>query len=542
MHPLKYLTVFGLCGMMLATQPAIDYITQVYAETASEASTEASDTSSSSNTDATESESEATASTTAKSEDSSSDTAGEDSSNKNSDSTTATSSGSTSSSSNTGKSSSDTSSSDSTSATSSKKSSKSTKKKSKSTFSSDEESSTESDDSSEKEVIDLDEAGEIDEEDSADTDSTSSEIIPEIYGTSEIITRDDAEYIGDFVYFNQTDSMWNDNGYQIASAGCGPTSMAVVISSLTDEWVTPLDAAVWGYEHGYYSSDGSSHYLISAMAEAYGLECEGVGTDYEAIKDALNEGNPVVVLMGPGYFTKKGHFMVLVDIDENDNVTVADVASRTRSSYKYSLSDIISQSKSANAGGPFWVISNPNMETKDTETTEKTASETSVTYSSPTSSYVIYVTEDGEKKQITFQLGDKISYNGTTGLIVKFDHRKAYVLGEDGEYLATDDGSETIPLSDVTLLQSAPKTIYSAMVSYLDSDGDSVAQGYKATSLIDYSINRADTTTATLTDTAKATLLNTTTAALTDQTILDDTSYTEILTLYMMPSLVIADF
>ena len=35
-----------------------------------------------------------------------------------------------------------------------------------------------------------------------------------------------------------------------------------------------------------------------------------------------------VALMGPGYFTKKGHFIVLVAIDDNDQVTVADVGSR----------------------------------------------------------------------------------------------------------------------------------------------------------------------------------------------------------------------
>lgn len=49
--------------------------------------------------------------------------------------------------------------------------------------------------------------------------------------------------------------------------------------------------------------------------------------------------------------------MVLVAIDNNDCVTVADVGSRTRSAYKYRLADIIAQSKGASAGGPFWVMS-----------------------------------------------------------------------------------------------------------------------------------------------------------------------------------------
>ena len=67
------------------------------------------------------------------------------------------------------------------------------------------------------------------------------------------------------------------------------------------------------------------------MAAAYGLRCQGAGTDYQTIKKALKAGKPVVCLMGPVYFTRGGHFMVLVAIDNNACVTVADVGSRTRS-------------------------------------------------------------------------------------------------------------------------------------------------------------------------------------------------------------------
>lgn len=187
------------------------------------------------------------------------------------------------------------------------------------------------------------------------TDKTST-FIPKIYNDTRLAMKNNKEYIAGYVYFNQTDSAWNQNGYCIAKAGCGPTSMAVVITSLTGKWVTPLDTAIWGYQHGFYSRAGSAHEMIPAMAAAYGLKCQGVGTDYNAIKKALKAGKPVVCLMGPGYFTRGGHFMVLVAIDKNDCVTVADVGSRTRSAYKYRLSDVIAQSKGASAGGPFWVM------------------------------------------------------------------------------------------------------------------------------------------------------------------------------------------
>lgn len=176
------------------------------------------------------------------------------------------------------------------------------------------------------------------------------------YQEQSIKIKKNKEYIGRFIYFNQGDAAWNSSGYGIRAAGCGPTSMAVCITTLTGKWVTPVDTTSWAYEQGYYSSAGSEHRAIPAMAEHWGLKCDGLGTNYQKIKESLKQGRPVVSLMGPGYFTRGGHFMVLTEIDSDDNVTVADVGSRRRSQYKYSLHDVISQSKAASAGGPFWSV------------------------------------------------------------------------------------------------------------------------------------------------------------------------------------------
>ena len=144
------------------------------------------------------------------------------------------------------------------------------------------------------------------EEDAPDGSDKTSTFIPKIYNDTRLAMKNNKEYIAGYVYFNQTDSAWNQNGYCIAKAGCGPTSMAVVITSLTGKWVTPLDTAIWGYQHGFYSRAGSAHEMIPAMAAAYGLKCQGAGTDYSAIKKALKEGKPVVCLMGPGILPEAG--------------------------------------------------------------------------------------------------------------------------------------------------------------------------------------------------------------------------------------------
>lgn len=192
-----------------------------------------------------------------------------------------------------------------------------------------------------------------------------SQIIPRIYHRHNIKMQDQKERIGNFVYFNQADAVWNDNGYQIKRSGCGPTAMALCISSLTKHWVTPVDAAVWAYDHGYYSMAGAAHEMIPALAKQYQLECDGLGRNVGKIRAALKKGHPVVALMGSGYFTKKGHFIVFIEVDEKDRVTVADVGSRERSRFQYPLRDVVEQTKSASAGGPCWELFRRKKEKKE---------------------------------------------------------------------------------------------------------------------------------------------------------------------------------
>ena len=206
--------------------------------------------------------------------------------------------------------------------------------------------------------------------DKKDKKKDTKQVIPKVYNDHSIEMKGKKETIEGFIYFNQADAAWNDNGYQIHSSGCGPTAMAVCISSLTGKWVTPVDTTIWAYNHGYYTSAGASHEMVPALARQYKLSCNGLGTDINKIRSALKKKHPVVSLMGPGYFTKKGHFIVLVAIDDNDQVTVADVGSRERTQYKYPLKDVVAQTKSASAGGPCWEIYSKDKKVKKTNNTK----------------------------------------------------------------------------------------------------------------------------------------------------------------------------
>ncbi len=165
-----------------------------------------------------------------------------------------------------------------------------------------------------------------------------------------------------FVYYNQKDALWSDSLYgedSISGYGCGPTVCAMLISSLTEQTVTPADMAEWSVQNGcYIQGGGSYHTLIPLACKSYGLKVEGyTKNDREAILTALKAGAYVCVIMGPGDFTETGHFILLTGITENGKLTVADPASRANSEQLWDADLIFEQARSyAASGGPFWVV------------------------------------------------------------------------------------------------------------------------------------------------------------------------------------------
>lgn len=170
------------------------------------------------------------------------------------------------------------------------------------------------------------------------------------------------------VYYLQTDERWGSKIYggedTIAKYACGPTSMAIVVSSLTDIGIDPLQMSGWAYDHGYwYPQSGSLHSVVNGTAKAFGLKSEGIGNDSETpekVKEALKNGKLVVALMGKGHFTKGGHFIVLRGITAEGKILVADCNSRDNTMTEWDFETIQSEAKWASDGGPFWIISNPN--------------------------------------------------------------------------------------------------------------------------------------------------------------------------------------
>jgi hypothetical protein len=164
------------------------------------------------------------------------------------------------------------------------------------------------------------------------------------------------------VYFNQLDSKYANEPYgtdRIGTHGCGPTALAIVISSLTGQIADPVQMANWSVANGGWAKEqGSYHSLIPNAAKAYGLNVKGdVKDDPQKIVDALASGKLVIAIMGKGHFTSSGHFIVLRGVTADGKILVADPASYKRSEQEWDFNIFINEArKGAAAGGPFWII------------------------------------------------------------------------------------------------------------------------------------------------------------------------------------------
>lgn len=145
------------------------------------------------------------------------------------------------------------------------------------------------------------------------------------------------------VSYLQTDARWKAKPYRvtgesstIGSAGCGPTCAAMVIATLKDKRVTPVEACAWSVEHGYKALNQGTYYsYFKPQMAAYGIECRQLLSSriinqpnhaiHDQVKQYLAKGYYVIALMGPGTWTSSGHFVLLWGWD--DKVRINDPAS-----------------------------------------------------------------------------------------------------------------------------------------------------------------------------------------------------------------------
>lgn len=172
---------------------------------------------------------------------------------------------------------------------------------------------------------------------------------------------------GPLTYYNQGDSRWGNYLWggkdPLSIYGCGPTIMAMLITSLTGNQVLPADAANWAASNRCWApEDGSYHCLIQHASSAFGIEAVPI-RDYSVngIQQALNSNRLVIALVGKGHFTQRGHFLIITRMTEEGKVRIADPNSYENTSIDWDPEIILKElNRRASNGGPLWAIQLPD--------------------------------------------------------------------------------------------------------------------------------------------------------------------------------------
>ena len=130
---------------------------------------------------------------------------------------------------------------------------------------------------------------------------------------------------GSFVQYYQGD--YESVAYgssNLAKSGCGPTSFAMIASTLTGTAITPSDAIAWCGATYYVEGAGTSWSYFAAAASHFGLGTVTQTSNINDVVEALKQGRYVISSQGPGLFTSGGHFIVLSGIDSSNNILVKD--------------------------------------------------------------------------------------------------------------------------------------------------------------------------------------------------------------------------
>jgi len=144
-----------------------------------------------------------------------------------------------------------------------------------------------------------------------------------------------------FVVYNQCDRRWGDAPYgtsTVCPSGCGPSSMAMIITALTGQRVTPDVVAKYAGENGQYDRDkgGTLWTMPPLVAKHWDLKAENIGRNASKIVETIRNGGYVITSgRGAKPFTTYGHFIVIRAVTEDGKWMVGDSAHNDTNTKKY---------------------------------------------------------------------------------------------------------------------------------------------------------------------------------------------------------------
>ena len=156
------------------------------------------------------------------------------------------------------------------------------------------------------------------------------------------------EFTGEMPHFLQWDIRWgyaDYGGETVAYAGCGPVALSMVGYHLTRnaKVFSPDKVVKFSLDEGYCVPDaGTAWSLMDEGAESLGLQVENLPLVEDIMIDRLEQGKPIILIMGPGVFTGSGHFIVLRGY-EDGYFLINDPNSIIRTEKKWKFSEFSDQ-------------------------------------------------------------------------------------------------------------------------------------------------------------------------------------------------------
>lgn len=180
------------------------------------------------------------------------------------------------------------------------------------------------------------------------TSTTTAATVPVTNGCSSVSgPGQNTAYVNGFTVYNQFDPTWANISYgtsTIGVAGCGPSAMAMIISNLTGQQVTPaITAAYADSQNQYVPGVGSKWSIAPVLAQNWGLKSTPIRANVRDITTALQAGQLVIASgQGPEPFTTGGHYIVIRAATANNMWRIGDSGHNNTSDKDWDPQELVS--------------------------------------------------------------------------------------------------------------------------------------------------------------------------------------------------------
>ena len=159
-----------------------------------------------------------------------------------------------------------------------------------------------------------------------------------------------AENLNGFTVYSQYDPAWKNKPFgssTVGESGCGPSAMAMIITTLTGKSVTPDAVAAYaGSQNLYVPGVGSDWNVAPITAKYWELKADKISKNITDISSALSSGK-FVIISGAGQkpFTSLGHYIAIRGIDSSGKLLIGDSGHADTSTQAWDAQELLGNAK-----------------------------------------------------------------------------------------------------------------------------------------------------------------------------------------------------